>query len=420
MKNKFNTLHKYIFENSVKQYHKETVNGLFRAILEPVVSNQSFKTCIFFKLSDIENKKSVLRRLSFSEALTYGFNDNLSEFNIKNIQKDDIWGNTEFVVILGQRYSAALIWDFSVSENSDYTDVCILYNSKIIKEIAGKIAENSSVGIKELILKYQPDRRENSMLNNSIRCICSLLNDKNEDLIFNEEEKKHLVCTDDTIQTANIVAQKAKFIAHEIKNNLSIINLYTKIVEKRLINIEIECETSESFNNALKNITNASENVSGLISDLRCLSAPYITEVNLKQLILNTVMMCAEKAEKAGVKIELENIDDIVISTDKTKFQCALTNIIFNAVEACKKSCTINIYSEVMPDYISVFVKNNGDMIPPEIRNKIFEPDFTTKEKGNGLGLAICRKQLELVNGNIKFIHSNEKETLFEIVLPLK
>ena len=43
MKNKFNTLQKYIFDNSVKEYRKETVNGLFRSILEPIISNQKFE-----------------------------------------------------------------------------------------------------------------------------------------------------------------------------------------------------------------------------------------------------------------------------------------------------------------------------------------------------------------------------------------
>ena len=51
MKNNFNTLLKYIFNESVNiEYRKETINGLFRAIIEPVISNQKFESCILFKL----------------------------------------------------------------------------------------------------------------------------------------------------------------------------------------------------------------------------------------------------------------------------------------------------------------------------------------------------------------------------------
>ena len=53
------------------------------------------------------------------------------------------------------------------------------------------------------------------------------------------------------------------------------------------------------------------------------------------------------------------------------------------------------------------------------VQNKIFQSDFTTKEKGNGLGLAICKQQMQMLGGDINLVHSNDIETLFEIVLPL-
>ena len=131
MKNKFNTLQKYIFDNSVKEYRKETVNGLFRAILEPVVSNQKFESFILFRLLDLKEKENYLKRLEFSGAKLYNF----SELLENNCEKENIWGTTEFVVIFGQRYSVALIWDYSTG-TGETTDVCLLYNSSIISEIA--------------------------------------------------------------------------------------------------------------------------------------------------------------------------------------------------------------------------------------------------------------------------------------------
>ena len=55
--------------------------------------------------------------------------------------------------------------------------------------------------------------------------------------------------------------------------------------------------------------------------------------------------------------------------------------------------------------------------ISKSLYNKIFEVGFTTKQKGNGLGLAICKSQMQMVNGDINLVHSNNVETLFEIVL---
>ena len=418
MKNNYNTLLKYIFDESVNiEYREETINGLFRAILEPVISNQKFESCILFKLNNIHDKTSILKRLSFSGASLYSYCDALNQFQLENNEVSDIWPDTQFVVILGQRYSAALLWNSSKASTFDNSSVCLLFNSKIISEIAKTVSDNSKVDLKEQIQKYVSERRENMLMNRALKNIATILNEKNEEIIFSESEKKHLVPADDTIKTAEIVADKAKFIAHEIKNNLSIINLYSKITEKRIADVSANDEIIDSINNSLKNIVNASENVSSLISDLRCLSTPYIQEINLRSLIFNTVAMCQEKADKAGVSIHIAKFNDYIISSDKTKLQCAITNLIFNAVEACNENSIISIDCFVEKNEIRIFVKNNGEKIPQDIQNKIFQADFTTKEKGNGLGLAICKQQMQMLGGDINLVHSNDVETLFEIVI---
>ena len=412
MKNKFNTLQKYIFDNSVKEYRKETVNGLFRAILEPVVSNQKFESFILYRLFDLKEKESYLKRLEFSGAKLYNFSATLEN----NCEKENIWGTTEFVVIIGQRYSVALIWDYSTG-TGETSDVCLLYNSSIISEIAKLILDNSKEDFKELLQKYVPDRRENLILNKSISNIASCLDEKNEEILYKIAESKHPIDSDEMLKTASAVSEKAKFIAHEIKNNLSIINLYSKITEKRLAGIELDNEIRISVDNSIKNITNASETISSLINDLRSLSAPYFVDLSLKNVVLNTVMMCEEKAKKAGVKLIVSDFDDCIISTDKTKLESSITNLIFNAIEACTEGCSVCVDCYIEPKEVRVFVKNNGEKIPTTIQSKIFEADFTTKEKGNGFGLAICKSQMQTVNADINLVHSNDVETLFEIVM---
>lgn len=413
MRNKFNTLQKYIFEHSVKEYRKETVDGLFRSILEPIVSNQKFESCILFRLLDLKEKENYIKRLEFSGAEIVNFSDVLGN----SCEKQNIWEQTEFVIVLGQRYSVALIWDFSTGSMKDCTNVCCICNSSLITEIAKFVLENSTYDFKELLQKYVPDRRENLILNSAIRNILDLLNDKNEEIMYKIAESKHPIDTDDMLKTANIVSEKAKFIAHEIKNNLSIVNLYSKITEKRLSNVELDEDTKISIDTAIKNINTASETISSLISDLRSLSAPYITKLSVKSLVLNTVMLCEEKAKKASVELIVTDFSDCMIDTDKVKFESALTNLIFNAIEACSSGCSVCVDCFVEPKEVRVFVKNDGEKIPSALHNKIFEVDFTTKQKGNGLGLAICKSQMRLVNGDINLVHSNNVETLFEIVM---
>lgn len=420
MKNNFNTLRRYIYEYSHKEYVKKTLNGLFRAILEPVVSNQKFESCILLRLKDIDEKNSIMQRLNFSGARVYSFNENLKEFSLPDSQKNKtIWGETEFVIVVGQRYSAALIWDYSETYNQDSSDACVLFNSKIISDISKTILENSLEDFSELIAKYLPDRRENLILNSAINSIAKILDDYNQEIMFQEAEKSHLQSNDDVYRTAENVAEKSKYIAHEIKNNLSVINLYSKIIDKRFENIKATNEELESISNAIKNITNASENVSNLINDLRCLSTPYYTELSIKHLIENIVLQCREKANNEGVNIIIENVQDYIITTDKTKVQCALMNLIYNAIDACDNKCQIKINC-IKDEYtLRIVVANNGKKIPSDIVDKIFLEDFTTKEKGNGLGLAICKTQLQHIKSDIELLSSTEDETIFQIVLPL-
>ncbi len=417
MKTKFNTLHKYIFHISDREYAKETINSLFSSVLAPILSFQETQGCILLKLQNPDENKSLLTRLKFSQCKIYAFCDELKNFGIENIQIENIWKSTQFVVILTQRYSSALIWDYSISEKPDYAKACLLFNSKIISEITRVILDNSSFDYKQIASMYSAERRENRLLNIATENIADVLNNKNEEIIFNAVEKKIMENFDDKIEVAQIVADKAKFISHEIKNCLSVINLYSTILEKRLSKISLDNDTLDSVNNSLKNIKNSSENISSLISDLRCLSSPYIISINIKDLIDDTVLLCKEKASKSGVNISSEDILNVDLMSDKIKIQCALINVIYNAIEACHKGSKIEIYTKKEDDFYNIYIKNDGAKIPEQYYNKIFESEFTTKSTGNGLGLAICKKQLEMIQGDIQLVSSDDNFTLFKIQL---
>ena len=360
MINKYNTIQKYILENSVKDYTKETVDGLFRAILEPVISNQKFEALLLFRIKDISNKKSYIQRLCFSNVKMFSFNENLNEFNIYNSEKDDIWKDTEFLIILGHRYSAALIWDYSLSGIENRTPVCLLYNSKYTNELCKIILQNSNDDFKDEINKFTPDRRENTLLNKSVQNICDLLDSKEEELLFSVVHSNTPIDNNEELKIAKVVTDKAKFVAHEIKNNLSIINLYSKILEKRLKNTDFEEENQDAINTALKNIEKASSSMSYLISDLRSFAKPYLTQVSLKEIISSTVDLCKIKAETNNIQINLFDILDEQVITDEAKLKCTLMNVIFNAIEACFDGCQIDISCIKNSDEIKILIKNNG------------------------------------------------------------
>ena len=90
-------------------------------------------------------------------------------------------------------------------------------------------------------------------------------------------------------------------------------------------------------------------------------------------------------------------------------------NVIFNAIEACTDGCKIDISCTQEENEIKILIENNGQEISKEIQKKIFDSEFTTKEKGNGIGLSACKDQLKEINCDLNLVSSNKEKTIFEI-----
>jgi signal transduction histidine kinase len=101
--------------------------------------------------------------------------------------------------------------------------------------------------------------------------------------------------------------------------------------------------------------------------------------------------------------------------------QRVFTNILKNAQQAAKEneSCKIIVNLKLVNDQIEISFEDNGRGIEDELKDKIFHPSFSTKNSGMGLGLAICRKIVEQVHGQITFVSDTNKGTTFFVVLPI-
>jgi signal transduction histidine kinase len=101
-----------------------------------------------------------------------------------------------------------------------------------------------------------------------------------------------------------------------------------------------------------------------------------------------------------------------------------LGNLTVNACQAMtggksQNSRQLSLYSHVQNDMINIIVKDNGEGIPPENMDKIFEPLFTTRAKGIGLGLAVSRKLVAANGGRIEVESEAGKGTSFSVYLPI-
>ncbi len=114
-----------------------------------------------------------------------------------------------------------------------------------------------------------------------------------------------------------------------------------------------------------------------------------------------------------------ESTENTVVSADEKQLSRALVNILKNAKQAVSEieNPHVNVSLSSSESAVIITIQDNGTGIPVEIRNHIFEPNFTTKTSGMGLGLAITKNIIEQFNGTLSF-ESNENGTAFFVQLP--
>ena len=116
-----------------------------------------------------------------------------------------------------------------------------------------------------------------------------------------------------------------------------------------------------------------------------------------------------------------EPLDDIVVFADRNHLVRILVNVIKNAIQAIPSHVKGRIMIELTKkdDIARIKITDNGVGIPDSMKDKIFTPNFTTKNSGTGLGLAICANMLDTMNGKIYFDSETGVGTSFYIEIPI-
>lgn len=407
----------YIQEN--KPYNEQTVKGLFRSILEPVI-DKNVKSLVLCRLEEKSKKNfnSLLKRLEYSSAKVYDYSDKPISKSFENILKDKIWENTEFLYVMAERFGAVLIFDYSESEVEGFAQIYILHNSKNLETAFEIINSNSVIDLNKSQEIFRPDRRENSVLNDSIKKLVENLNETNQEIIISQMEKAVTIDNTDAVERLAFISDKSSYVSHEIRNQLSICNLYANIIQKQMKKMNFETnEVEKSVKNAVGFIQKSIQIAGNMLLDLKSLKNPELKEYDLKKITESSLELARVYAFGKEVKFENRITQDAKILIDENKFSSVLINIIKNAVESIEEKGEIDIDAQVTEENVKITISNNGKPISEEFQKMIFEEGFTTKTTGSGLGLVICKKMLEEQFAQLKLKKSDEISTEFEIIV---
>jgi two-component system, NtrC family, sensor kinase len=222
------------------------------------------------------------------------------------------------------------------------------------------------------------------------------------------------------------LGEMAAGIAHEINNPLTVIITSAELLMEIITESNISVDT---VNNYSEKIQKMAERISKIVKGLKNISRdsdsdPFL-DTQIKSVIDETLEFCMAKFKKDNIVINVSDYDEnLTLKCRATEIAQVLLNLLGNSYDAIKDANIegekwIQINIEDTEDRIKMDIIDCGKGIPDDIREKIMQPFFTTKEigKGTGLGIPISKGLIESHRGTFE-IDANSENTKFVIILP--
>jgi len=212
--------------------------------------------------------------------------------------------------------------------------------------------------------------------------------------------------------------EMARQVAHEIKNPLTPMKLTVQSFERRFNPEDPRVnEKMKDFCDTLVQQIDTMSAVASAFSNFASMPAQENTTLN----VVKVVQLALEIFNEDFIRFESSEAE-IIAKFDRSQIIRIITNLVKNAIQAIpnyEPFPRILVKVERLGNEVLIRISDNGTGIPEEIRDKIFEPKFTTKSSGMGLGLAIIKNMIEGYGGTIYFESILEKGTTFYVKLPI-
>jgi PAS domain S-box-containing protein len=214
------------------------------------------------------------------------------------------------------------------------------------------------------------------------------------------------------------IGQTAGMVGHDIRNPLQAITSDLYLIREELKDSTCYKEQpglQESLSTIEENVFYINKIVSDLQDYTRPL-APVCRKVNIADLLQNTLKAVHVPQ---NIEVNVEAPKDLVIDTDPDYLMRALTNLVTNAGQAMPNGGKLSLKAKKAEASVVISVRDTGVGIPTGVRERIFTPLFTTKSKGQGLGLAVVKRLVEGLGGTISFESWEGEGTEFRMELPM-
>lgn len=215
------------------------------------------------------------------------------------------------------------------------------------------------------------------------------------------------------------IGQTAGMVGHDLRNPLQ-----TLTGELYLAKLEVDSlgdgETKDNLQESIHVIEEQVAYMDKIVSDLQAFVRPV--KIDKKPLSLQELLstVFATVIIPPNIVVQVDNQQSsLQIRADPQLLKRVLVNLVTNAIQAMPDGGNLSVNTQITASgFVSISVKDTGVGISDKIRNQLFTPLFTTKPRGQGFGLAVCKRVIEAHGGTITFESTEGKGTCFVIAFP--
>jgi len=210
-------------------------------------------------------------------------------------------------------------------------------------------------------------------------------------------------------------------VAHELGNPLNSLNIHLQLMERELKSLPAAkaSRLRKDLGVAREEITRLDRIISQFLRAIRP-TKPDLQRAAINDIVTESLALLEREVKDRDILVELELADDLPrCLVDRAQLQQAFYNLIKNALQAMHAGGILRIRTEAGPDHVAVSFMDTGHGIAPEHIGRVFEPYFTTKTTGTGLGLMIVQRIVREHGGTLDVESDTGRGTTVRLKLPL-
>lgn len=272
------------------------------------------------------------------------------------------------------------------------------------------ILTNSGINIKYVEVSILPLVSQKKIIGNIV-------------ILKDVTKEKHAEIKRHRLESLASLTNAAASIAHEIKNPLGAMSIHIQLLMKKLQALSLDDSTHKKIFKHINVINEEIENLNKTVVDFLFAVRPIkftFDNVDVNELLKNVIQLYAPDFKNANIEVKITQDKQVQnIWGDERFLRQAFTNVITNAKYAMPNGGKLFITTYQKENFLFIKFEDTGTGISEENIHKIFEPYFTTKATGTGLGLTLTYKVIKEHGGDI-FVNSKKNEgTTFIFSLPI-